>query len=88
LFGLRDRRLANAGRSSGTWIRSISESVYRLARIALVARAAHTQCLRFSIFIPNFNDLLRFDDLLRQSRALNPQRTDSINAALTALLQP
>jgi hypothetical protein len=44
--------------------------------------------LRFSIFEMRFNDLLRFDDFLRQSSALNPQSTDSINAALTALLQP
>lgn len=44
--------------------------------------------LRFSIFEMRFNDLLRFDDFLQQSSALNPQSTDSINAALTALSQP
>jgi hypothetical protein len=36
----------------------------------------------------HFNDLLRFGDFLQQSSALNPQSTDSINAALTALSQP
>ena len=51
----RDRRLANADAAAALGYAVLSESVYRLARIALVARAAHTRC----IAILNFHSKLQ-----------------------------